>query len=155
MRFERHKHRHGPALRHWEIPDSPLMLDEFRALFGESEYMSRYLQMASFKDLIGGKAESEQGRAVDDPAFEGQFPTLFFLMVHTTDDEGKPRLPCTLTIVCEDGQVKCGINERNHHLSLWTSCGGLGAVFASLEEALSERPVKWRKVQWKGRGGKP
>jgi hypothetical protein len=47
--------------------------------------------------------------------------------------------------------VKVGVNERNLGLSLWSASATLGGAFAALEEALQEHPVKWRKVEWRGR----
>lgn len=110
--------------------------------------------MASFKELLNGQGKTVGEMAVEDPQFGELFPQLYVLMAKNTDDDGKPRIPCTLTIVCEDGQVKCGVNERNYHLALWTSSATLGGAFQSLEEALAQRPVPWRKTTWKGQGGK-
>jgi hypothetical protein len=101
--------------------------------------------------MLGGIKPAAAGLAVDDAAFALAFPRLHLMMTSLVDDDGRPRQVCTLTIVCEDGQVKCGINERNHALSLWSGCGTLGGAFAALEEALGERPVAWRKSSWKGR----
>lgn len=154
MHFDRPLHKRRWVRNPWDVEDSPLMLDAYRALFGEVSYIEEYCHMGIFSDVLGGAKPAAIGRAVDDPDFEKQFPTLHMLMAHTSDDEGKARITCTLTVVCEDGMVKCGINERNHHLSLWTASTTLGGAFAALEEALAERPVKWRKVTWRGRGGK-
>lgn len=150
-RLTKHKHHQ----REWEINDFPLMLDEYRVVFGEASYLLEYLQMGVFNDVFNGRKPGSVGMAVDDADFAQRFPVLNQLMCNTADDEGKARQVCTLTIVCEDGQVKCGINERNHGLSLWRSAGTIGGVFAELEEALGERPVEWRKVAWKGRGARP
>lgn len=149
----RRKHHHAP-LRHWEFEDTPAHIDQLRSLFGEADFLMEYLNMGSFKELLGTHNAPDSTVAVDDLEFQKQFPLLFLLLASRLDDDNKPRLTCTLTIVCEDGQVKCGINERNMNLSLWTSSERVGGVFAALEEALSERPVKWRRSNWKSRGGR-
>lgn len=137
-------------LREWEQADSELLHIEARALFGEESYLQEYMAMGIFTDILGGSAKKAARVELEDEDFEKRFPVLFALMAINKDDEGKDRIPCTITIVCEDGQAKCGINERNHNLSLWISAGSIGGVFAALEEAMGQRPVPWRKVAWKG-----
>lgn len=151
MRFNQRLCKRGHKSNAWDENDSPLMLDQYRALFGESNYLQGYMQMGTFKDLLNGTTTGTRSATLDDSIFSDLHPNLFLLLTATSDDEGKPRLPCTLTIVCEDGQAKCGLNERNHSLSLWTSCGELSGVFLALEEALEKRPVAWRRVSWKGK----
>lgn len=151
MRFNGRNCKRGFRTNPWDENDSPKMLDEYRALFGEEAYLQGYMQMATFKDLLNGTSTTTGAGALDDSNFAELHPNLFLLLTSTKDDEGKLRQTCTVTIVCEDGQAKCGINERNHGLSLWTSCGELAGVFLALEEALEKRPVQWRKVTWKGR----
>lgn len=154
MRFNRHMHRNRFKRNPWDENDSTLLHDQMRVLFGEQRYLQEYMCMASFKELMNGQGQVSTGMAVDDPDFGQLFPQLYVLLAKTVDDDGKPRIPCTLTIVCEDGQVKCGVNERNYHLALWTSSGSLGGAFQSIEEALCQRPVPWRKTTWKGQGGR-
>lgn len=108
--------------------------------------------MASFKDIFNGQQNTPGAVAVDDGDFAAQHPVLYQLMAVTVDDDGKKRNVSTVTIVCEQGQVKIGLNERDLMVSLWTSSASLGGAFTALEEALNERPVKWRKVQWRGKG---
>jgi len=148
-------HRSRWKRREWDENDSTLLHDEMRVLFGEHKYLQEYMSMGVFKDLLNGQGKRTTGVAVDDDGFAQNFPCLHALMCGLVDDDGSPRQTATLTIVCEDGQVKVGINERNHHLSLWTSSASLGGAFASIEGALTERPVAWRKVTWKGKGGRP
>lgn len=107
--------------------------------------------MINFKDLLGGSVRVGNPRAVDDQTFELEFPTLFALMAVTIDEDGKVRKGCSLTIVCEDGVVKAGLNERNYELSLWTSSEDLGGVFVALERACCETPPRWRKKTWDAR----
>ena len=101
--------------------------------------------MPSLKDLLGGAARNDLPEAVSDPELAKRFPLLNIMLTRLTDDTDKRRRPCTLTIVCEDGVVKAGLNERDHALSLWTTCQSLGGVFAALEEALGEVPPRWRR----------
>lgn len=107
--------------------------------------------MDSFADIFGGVVRPEGAPALDDDGTGAKFPSLFRLMTVTKLEDGKRRLPCTLTIVCEDGMVKAGLRERTYGLSLWTSCGSIGGVFAALEEKINERPAQWRKLpdKWK------
>ena len=151
MRPGNRKSKLGKRMRAWEHEDTELLLNERRVLFGEEAFLQEYMAMGAFSDMLGGVKPAAAGLAVDDPAFAIAFPQLHLMMTSLVDDDGKLRQVCTLTVVCEDGQVKCGINERNHNLSLWTGCGTLGGAFAALEEALGERPVQWRKSTWKGR----
>lgn len=117
----------------------------------DSSHYLEILSMPKFSDLLGGAARKGQAQAVEDPTFMQEFPSLFALMAVLVDDDGKPRQGCSLTIVCEDGVVKAGLNERNHELSLWTSAETLGGVFAALEEAIGEHPPRWRRKTWDGR----
>lgn len=107
--------------------------------------------MAKFDDIFGGAGKGESDYVFEDQAFRDRYPILFELLASTEKVEGKRRKPCTLTLVAEDGLVKCGLKERDRNLSLWTSSETVGGVFAALEEALGERPVRWRKVEWHGR----
>jgi len=143
--------RRGTSLMPWEFEDTPSHHDQLRLLGGEVWFLEGYLAMGSFKDVLGGHGNVDPLLAVDDAKFREEFPVLFMLMSSKIDDDQKPRLTCTMTIVCEDGVVKCGINERNLSLSLWTSSESLGGCFCALEEALGERPVPWRRSNWKGR----
>jgi hypothetical protein len=145
------KRKWNRPLRWWEEEDIVRMLEDRRVLFGESGYLEEFMQMSTFSDILGGAKPTVDGTAIDDAEFQAQFPTVWMLMVKTADDAGKKRQVCTLTIVCEDGQAKVGLNERNEHLSLWTSSRSIGGAFAALEEALGERPVKWRRADWKSR----
>lgn len=151
MRFNTRNHKRGRRQNPWDENDSPLMHDEMRVLFGESSYLQEYMQMATFKDIFNGRGPVANGMALEDSGFAEQYPTLYVMLTKTTDDEGKSRQVCTLTIVCEDGQAKGGINERNHGLSLWRSAASILGVLAELEEALGERPVEWRQVKWQGK----
>lgn len=151
MRFDAPMYKRKHKENQWDEVDSAGLHDEKRALFGEEDYLQRYMQMATFKDVLNGQTTAKGSPAVDDMQFASQFPVCYMFMALTVDDDGKPRQPATITIVCEQGMVKVGINERNLGLSLWTASATLGGAFGALEEALTERPVRWRKVDWKGR----
>ena len=151
MRTGPRPYRSRSIQKFWEVADSTLLHDERRALFGEERYLKEYMLMGVFDDVFSQVKSTANGRALEDPKFEERFPTLYTLLTHLQDEKGQPRQVCTMTLVCEDGVAKVGINERNHHLSLWVSATGIGEAFQRLEEALQERPVAWRKAPRKGR----
>lgn len=119
--------------------------------FDDRTYLDEVMGMAKFDDIFGGAGKGESDYVFVDESFQRQFPVLYELLASTEKVEGKRRKACTLTLVAEDGVVKCGLRERDRNLSLWTSSETVGGVFVALEEALGERPVKWRKVEWHGR----
>ncbi len=118
----------------------------------DDDHFLEVLGMPNFKDILGGASQISKDVAVDDDEFRERFPTLYALMAVLRDDDGKPRRGCSLTIVAEDGVVKLGLNERNHKLSLWTSSETLLGAFTAIEEACNERPPRWRKSEWEGKG---
>ena len=109
------------------------------------------LNMGVFSDQFSSVTRKGAVTAVEDLQFQQNFPVLYAMMAVLVDDDGKPRQGCTLTLVCEDGMVKLGLNERNHELSLWTSSESLSGAFTVMEEALNERPPRWRKKSWDGK----
>lgn len=102
--------------------------------------------MSIFEDVFGQSGKVDRDRVLDDAAFQKQFPILYEMMTATPTIEGKRRKVCTLTIVCEDGMAKAGLKDRDRDLSLWVSAQSLGGVFTALEEALTARPVAWRRI---------
>lgn len=119
--------------------------------FDDHTYLHEVMGMAKFDDIFGGAGKAESDLVFEDQSFAEKFPTLYLLLASSEVVNGKRRKTCTLTIVAEDGVVKCGLKERDRNLSLWTSSESVGGVFTALEEALGERPVKWRRVEWHGR----
>lgn len=124
--------------------------ESLREFIDPEEVIYGVLGMGKFGELFGAAGKPVGEYLVDDPQFAMQYPNLHLVMAAACGDDGKARRGCTLTIVCEAGCAKAGIHDRDHDLSLWVSCSDLGGVFRGLEEALTARPVDWRKVQWKG-----
>jgi len=107
--------------------------------------------MSVFDDVFGKPRSEENDTAADDSQFRERYPVLAVMLFDTPVLGKKRRAPATLTIVCEDGVVKAGLRDRDREMSLWVSSETVGGVFAALEEALGERPVRWKKSTWKGR----
>jgi hypothetical protein len=124
----------------------PCWYCSLQAIFDEDDLLERYLYMSIFEDVFGQTGKVDKDRVLDDGAFQKQFPILYEMMTGTPSIEGKRRRVCTLTLVCEDGMAKGGLKDRDRDLSLWVSAQSLGEVFTALEEALTARPVAWRRI---------
>jgi hypothetical protein len=121
----------------------------YNECWDEVTILEVYMGKSQFDDVFGGVGKVGRTEAAEDVGFQASYPMLHMLMTAMVEGDGKPRQVCTLNIVCEDGQFKAGLRERDRGLSLWTSCQTLGGVFAALEEAINERPPRWRKVDAK------
>jgi len=122
--------------------------------YGTDDQIMEYLMGMSFKKLFGGTVRRDMETALDDADFLKRWPVLNMLLVNLKDDDGKLRLPCTLTIVCEHGMAKAGLRERNEGLNLWVSSGTIMGVFDALEEAVQADPPQWRRMPEKALQGK-
>ena len=101
--------------------------------------------MGLLDDVFGRLQPQGQDCQAEDATMAEEMPTLLALMTSTALVDGKRRQTCTLTIVAEDGTWKGGVRDRDHNVSLWVSSGTLWGVLESLEKALGERPVRWRR----------
>jgi hypothetical protein len=148
------KHRPGGRGFDWEQPSWPAACCDWAMscleVIDDEEFLYGVMGMSKFADVFGGAQLTGVDGGFLDQTFLERYPTLHMLLCDVKDDKGLPRQTCTLTIVVESGTVKAGIRERNHGLSLWVTTRELLGVFTALEEALGQRPVDWRKVDWKG-----
>lgn len=137
----------------WDRID-PSTMSVLEYIFSASDVLVRYFGMSEFDDIFGVVGKAQKDTAVDDQKFMEQYPILSALLTKTPTIEGKRRQTATLTIVCEDGMAKAGVRDRDRDVSLWVSAPTVLGTFTALEEALTARPVAWRRLSehaWKGR----
>jgi hypothetical protein len=96
-------------------------------------------------DFVSGSADP--GRAASDPAFEARFPALFEHLSCSRWEDGSPRETSTLMVVCEQGCVKLGLNDRALGRSTWVSADCLDTALQAIEDGLSSGRVDWRVKQ--------
>ncbi len=140
----RQKQRHKVRYDYGDVLESEVAA--MWTVLSDFEFLERYLHMSIWDDVFGvaGKVDAES--VLEDSGFSKQYPVLAAMLTETPTINGRRRKVCTLTIVCEDGQAKGGLKDRDRDLSLWVSCPSIGGLLAALEEALNERPVSWRRI---------
>lgn len=84
--------------------------------------------------------------AATDAQMERDFPGITELMTATPLVGKVRRATSTLTVVCEDGQWKVGLRDRDNQVSLWRSGLSLVAALRCLEEGLQAGTVDWRRT---------
>jgi hypothetical protein len=132
----------------WAYVDPPEVSIFFEDMWSIEHMNPGYYEreyMPSLNDIFGGAGAPPKDFAFDDADFQERYPTVYHLMASLKNDAGSKRQVCSLTLVCEAGQLKLGLRERDHDLSLWTSAPSLAMAFSALEEALAVRPSQWRK----------
>lgn len=80
------------------------------------------------------------------------FPLLIEYVTNTSWADGSSRLPSTLLLLCEAGQWKACLNDKALGRTGWATGATPEDVLASLERALAEGSMDWRKA--KDAGGK-
>lgn len=98
----------------------------------------------NLSDLLAGKSLDPKAPAATDEALDEKCPLLHLLMTSQTDDKGKKRKVCSLSIFAADGAWKASLNERDKGLVLWASADTLGSLPEALEALLNETPIPWR-----------
>ncbi len=147
-----HRHNDSPRRKPAGPPRSrdwgevlPCWYECLFEVFSDDVLLREVLGMGVFDEVFGSVQKGGRDSVADDEEFRKKFPILACMMFDTPKIEGKRRQPCTLTIVAEDGMIKGGLRDRDRELSLWVSANGVSEVFVSLEEALTQRPVAWRR----------
>lgn len=82
-----------------------------------------------------------------DEKFLKTYPTLAAGLCDCWWDDGKKRIPWTMTIRFEDGSVHLCLNDKESGQGAYTTGSSLPDVFQLVEEALLEDLLSWRK--WK------
>ena len=116
------------------------------AVLYDEVFIERWSGMSVFEDAFVGSEPVSEDRVVIDERLQRDFPVLAEFLTATPIIGGKRRRVATVNIVYEDGQCKMGLRERDKDVSLWVSAPSMGEALRALEEALNERPVRWRKV---------
>lgn len=114
--------------------------------FTTHEVLERWFGMGVFEDVFGVVGKESTDAAAEDSGLEKRFPVLSLMLMGTPMLQGKRRKTATMTVVCEDGQFKLGLRDRDRDVSLWVSAGTLDGAMTTLEEALNARPVAWRRI---------
>ena len=130
-------------------------LQTLEVYYSPQGYLTEYMYMSIFEDVFGVVGKESTDVAAEDSGFEKAYPILFQMLTGTPMINGKRRKTCTMTQVCEDGMWKLGLRDRDRDVSLWVSGETNGKAMAALEEALTARPVAWRRLpdsgQFRGR----
>ena len=128
------------------VDDLPSTVAAVWSVLTEEVFFERWSGMDVFGDVFKGSEPESEDRVVIDEELSSKFPVLAEFMTATCVVNGKRRRTATLNIVYEDGQCKMGLRERDRDLSLWVSATSFTGALRELEEALTARPVRWRKV---------
>ena len=125
-----------------------------QAYFLEDELLEVYMGMKTFDDVFGTAGKDGGDAVVTDANFSAAYPVLAMLLMATPMVNGKRRRTATMTTVCEDGQVKLGLRDRDRNVSLWVSGGSFTESLTALEDALNAPVVAWRRIdtEWSSRG---
>ena len=78
-----------------------------------------------------------------DPELAAKFPALAEHLTRSTDDEGKPRQTCSLTLYGSPGGFRAFLNERDSGASLAVTGGTLAGILAALEAELESPEPAW------------
>lgn len=109
--------------------------------------------MSVFDRVFGTVGQATSDRAAVDDGFAKDYPTLFEMLTFQGKVNGVVRKTCTMIVVCEDGQWKLGLKERDRDVSLWLSGETFVGALMSLEDALNAPVVAWRRPVESTRGG--
>jgi hypothetical protein len=82
-----------------------------------------------------------------DPSFLKDYPTLAAGLCDVWWDDGKPRVPYTLTLRMDEGGVHCCLNDKEASMGLYTTGGTIEDVFELVEACLRTGSASWRR--WK------
>jgi len=80
-------------------------------------------------------------------------PLIWEFLCCTKWDDGSDRMPGTISMFAEDGQLKVALNDRSMERSLYVSGVSLDAILASLERKLADgSDHDWRAWKKPGKG---
>lgn len=85
------------------------------------------------------------GPDAHDVLMEGTFPSIWEYLSTDAWPDGSARQSSTLTIFVEGGRVKVCLSDRENDRSAWASGESLEEAAMSLERALGQDTVEWRK----------
>lgn len=69
-------------------------------------------------------------------------------------DDGQPREPSTMMILCEQGRWKACLNDRAESRSAWVSADAFSTLLDVLEAGLESDKLDWRARQFNSPGKK-
>lgn len=146
LRVRKSRSRYASKRFYPSDKDLASSLEAVWAVFDSESFLQEYMYMSAFEGVFPDKRTEESDTVLDDLQFAERWPILCSLLTATPVIQGKRRRVATMTWVCEDGVAKAGIKDRDHDLSLWVSSTSILGCLEALEEALTERPVRWRRV---------
>jgi hypothetical protein len=79
-------------------------------------------------------------------------PLLWDMLTDTMWDDGKPRVPSTILLLCDGGSVKLWLNDRATDRTAWIAAECLERAFLALEEGLATCSVMWRQGEARRKG---
>jgi len=122
------------------------------ALAGITESQWRLSVMSFLKRAVpvGGGASGQPG--FSDPAFQKDHPALYEYMTAGQWPDGTARKTSSITLFCEDCQVKACITEKNDGTVLFSAGKTVKAALMALEGLLSSAEPPWR-LSGGGRAG--
>lgn len=100
----------------------------------------------------GGGGKASPGGELGDPWFIARFPALAEFLSAVQWDDGKRRVPGSLTLFVEEGLIKTCLNDKDGGNVCFLTADTLEGLLGSLEKGLVEGGLDWRRS--KPMGGK-
>lgn len=96
-------------------------------------------------------ATPESPGTCPDAKFTSRFPSIAEHLSATFYDNGKARLPSTLSIRVEEGEVRLALNDVDKSRSMFTAASTLDKGLEAMEKHLAATGGTWR--PWKAKAG--
>lgn len=84
------------------------------------------------------------GTGFSDKEFEKEFPYLAAFLLQTTWADKSERLPGTITVFVQDGQMKLCVNDRDLNRSAFVTAPTWAMLIQITEDKLSDDSLEWR-----------
>ena len=88
-----------------------------------------------------------------DPEFAKSYPAVYEYMTASVYPDGTTRKTSTLTLFCEDGQLKVCLSDKDRNAVLFSAGKGLKQALGALEGLLESDATPWRVGRGEGPGG--
>jgi len=98
-------------------------------------------------DPVAGDARAVGlGKSTDDWIL---YPTLMEYLTASSYEDGSARRPATLTVFCDQGQVKASVNDRDLDRVAFCTAETIEGLLVLLEDKLKTSSIEWRPSQGK------
>jgi len=96
------------------------------------------------KRVVSSSGEAAAIVAADLGAFEKSYPAVWEYLSLAEWEPGVPRATSSLLIFCDEGLLKCCLNDREGSRVCFVAGGSVSAVLKSLERGLVANTLDWR-----------